>query len=754
LINKINMPQRRLVGIATLLILIITALLLRGRPKITPVLVPPVKTTPFFSDDFSGSTLDPMKWNVTNGYEAVQLTQWGHPPDLSKDVDGTTYARVSLSTYNPNPEKTGKFYLGTQFHSIDRWNVKTGLEYEVRLRINKVPEGLVLGFFSYGDAGNWKDTYQKTETDFEFLSVQNSRKLWLHIWDNWNPLRDGREAGELYDATIDWNNGSWNIYKIRWYPDRTEWIVNDVIIRTESEVRPGSPMGVWFNIWGPEPEWSDAYSPSIKPALVPKDNKTHSYDVDYVKVRRIPPTLPVPIGEGTGLKGAYYDSEKFTDLKFIRLDPRVDFDWASFPPDKMMQDDPFSVRWSGLIEPQYSQGYTFSVNANDGVRLWVANKLVLDNWEPRRTYLRTGKINLQAGKKFPIRLDYYHQAGHSDVQLFWSSPSTPHELVPQSQLYVESQPAAPVFSLSSRKLTKAQNVAITSATEGAVIRYTLDGKQPDINSPVLKSGSQLRIKYTALVRARAFVPNQVPSDISRAYYVLDDNTAPLVALTSPVDNPVVKSIPPIEGVVSDDGSGVTRVDMVIKRLSDGFRWKQGKWVNEEWGQNAKIDGSKWSVKSGLPKATDLSSGSYELKAVAYDLAGNISGSQQTITVDNEGPLVSIDSPLDEATVTNLEGITGTAFEDSNGIGVAKTVVVIRRLADGARWNGKRWAQEWNALPIKAGLFTWKLTNPVTPEMTLPQGDELPDGRYQIIVVSYDKLGNSSEASIHVTKQAK
>jgi hypothetical protein len=753
LINNITRLQYSFIGIATLAVAILTVLLFRDSQVPVPIVVSPVTTPPLFSDDFSGSSLDPMKWNVTNGYETVQLTQWGQAPDLGKDADGTTYARVSLSTYNPNPEKTGKFYLGTQFHSIDRWNVKTGLEYEVRLRINKVPAGLVLGFFSYGDAGIWKDTYQKTETDFEFLTVQNSRKVWLHIWDNWNPLRQGPEAGQLYDATIDWNNGAWNVYKIRWYPDRTEWIVNDVIIRTEHEVRPGSPMGVWFNAWGPEPEWPDAYDPSLKPVSTLEENKTHSYDVDYVKVRRIPVSTSVPTGSGTGLKGAYYDSEKFSDLKFIRLDPRVDFNWASFPPDKIMQDDPFSVRWSGLLEPQYSEEYTFTANANDGIRLWVNKELVLDNWVPRRTYTRTGKINLEAGKKVPIRLDYYHQAGHSNVQLFWSSQSTPYQLVPQSQLYVEAQPAAPIFSLSSRKLSKAQDVTIKSATKGAKIRYTLDGKQPDINSPVLKSGNKLRIKYTALVRARAFLPDQVPSDTSRAAYTLEDNTAPRVALTSPLGNPVVKRMPPIQGIVSDDGSGVTRVDMVIKRLSDGLRWKQGDWVNEEWGLNATIKGSMWSVKSGLPEISDLSSGSYELKAVAYDLAGNVSGSQQTIVIDNEGPLLSIDSPLNEATVANLEGITGTAFEETNGIGRDRTVVVIRRLTDGARWNGKRWAQEWNALPTKAGQLTWKLLNPASPEMVLPEGSDLPDGRYQIIAVSYDKLGNYSEATINLNKRA-
>ncbi len=105
-----------------------------------------------------------------------------------------------------------------------------------------------------------------------------------------------------------------------------------------------------------------------------------------------------PGGSGTGLRGEYYDNQDFTLLKVTRTDPTVNFDWGNGSPDATIGADTFSVRWSGQVEARYSETYTFYTMSDDGVRLWVNNQQLINNWTlhrstsapPARTRLKCG----------------------------------------------------------------------------------------------------------------------------------------------------------------------------------------------------------------------------------------------------------------------------------------------------------------------------------------------------------------------------
>src|SRR6185503_3713165 len=76
-------------------------------------------------------------------------------------------------------------------------------------------------------------------------------------------------------------------------------------------------------------------------------------------------------GGGTGLNGEYYDNMNFTQRKLTRTDATVNFDWGSGSPNAAVGVDTFSVRWTGQVQPQFSETYTFYTRTDDGVRLWV-----------------------------------------------------------------------------------------------------------------------------------------------------------------------------------------------------------------------------------------------------------------------------------------------------------------------------------------------------------------------------------------------
>lgn len=139
--------------------------------------------------------------------------------------------------------------------------------------------------------------------------------------------------------------------------------------------------------------------------------------------------------EGTGLTGRYFDNADLTNPKLTRLDPIVDFDWASGSPDPSIDPNTFSVRWTGLLQPGYSQTYTFYTNTDDGVRLWIDANLLIDKWLDQPLTEYSGTIALTANAKYDIAMEYYDSDANAVAQLKWSSPSQAKEIIPQGRLF-------------------------------------------------------------------------------------------------------------------------------------------------------------------------------------------------------------------------------------------------------------------------------------------------------------------------------
>lgn len=138
---------------------------------------------------------------------------------------------------------------------------------------------------------------------------------------------------------------------------------------------------------------------------------------------------------GIGLYGEYFSDINFTQRQFTKVEPQVNFpsDWT---PSGL--GDSFSVRWTGWVQPKVTGVHTFSVNSDDGSKLWVNGVLVVDNWGSHGAQKKSGTISLQAGIKYDIQLDYYDSGGAAVVQLFWSPPGMAEEIIPTSQLYPRS----------------------------------------------------------------------------------------------------------------------------------------------------------------------------------------------------------------------------------------------------------------------------------------------------------------------------
>jgi hypothetical protein len=151
-------------------------------------------------------------------------------------------------------------------------------------------------------------------------------------------------------------------------------------------------------------------------------------------------------GSGSGLSGAYFASRTsgnpFAGSPVLaRTDATINFNWAGSGPDPLTGPANFTVRWTGTLQPQFNETYSFQTTPGALARLYVNGRLLIDDWPdqiPAPTSLRS--LALDAQQLYNVELDYCQQPGHPSFALSWSSPSTPQVVVPQSQLYPFTNP--------------------------------------------------------------------------------------------------------------------------------------------------------------------------------------------------------------------------------------------------------------------------------------------------------------------------
>lgn len=138
--------------------------------------------------------------------------------------------------------------------------------------------------------------------------------------------------------------------------------------------------------------------------------------------------------EGGGVKGDYYQGMNFQNLVLTRIDPQIDFNWGNAEPDPTVGADQFSVRWTGQVEAVFDETYTFYTNSDDGIRLWIDGKRLVNNWTDHGNTENSGKIDLVGGQSYSVVMEHYENGGGAVAQLRWSSPSTPKDLIPAAAL--------------------------------------------------------------------------------------------------------------------------------------------------------------------------------------------------------------------------------------------------------------------------------------------------------------------------------
>jgi hypothetical protein len=117
-------------------------------------------------------------------------------------------------------------------------------------------------------------------------------------------------------------------------------------------------------------------------------------------------------------RGEYYANRTLSGQpSLIRQEAKLDFDWGRKSPSSRIPADNFSARWTTNIQFE-GDLYLFKVVADDGVRLYVDDKLVIDSWKDSAGAERTAQVRLSKGLH-GLRLEYYERAGLAKVRLSW-----------------------------------------------------------------------------------------------------------------------------------------------------------------------------------------------------------------------------------------------------------------------------------------------------------------------------------------------
>jgi beta-glucosidase len=183
----------------------------------------------------------------------------------------------------------------------------------------------------------------------------------------------------------------------------------------------------------------------IRAAVGPATKVLYARGADLVEGREEPRAAPLIepayLRPGTGsktqgLKGEYFRGRDLAGPPVLtRIDPRIAFRWdRGAPTDTLVAQgeltqasalgvDDYSIRWTGKLLPPATGKYELVVGANDGFRLYVDGQVVSEDWEPQpRVASKSAFVDLQAGRSYDIKLEYFEADRDAEVRLAWRLP--------------------------------------------------------------------------------------------------------------------------------------------------------------------------------------------------------------------------------------------------------------------------------------------------------------------------------------------
>ncbi|MDX1314961.1 MAG: glycoside hydrolase family 3 C-terminal domain-containing protein, partial [Eudoraea sp.] len=254
----------------------------------------------------------------------------------------------------------------------------------------------------------------------------------------------------------------------------------------------------------------------------------------------IPPEqLFMPESDENGLKGEYFDNNKLEGEPVLeRKDNTINFGWTLFSPDPSLAYDWYSVRWTGRLRSKETGSFDIGLEGNDGYRLYIDGKLIIDNWEKRSFSKTTSDFAFEKGREYEVKVEFFESTGNSRIKLIWNQGlvnKAATEINRAVKLASESDVAVVVAGIDEGEFQDRASLALPGLQEELISRVAATGTPVVV---VLVGGSAITMSsWHTMVDAivNVWYPGDMGGDAVAEVLNGHYNPAGRLPITYPVD---------------------------------------------------------------------------------------------------------------------------------------------------------------------------------------------------------------------------
>jgi hypothetical protein len=257
------------------------------------------------------------------------------------------------------------------------------------------------------------------------MSIQG----WLgEYYDNVDLSGEPTLVRDDAEINFDWGNSAptaslpMDNFSVRWTRSLDlEADTYDLFVRSDDGVR------VWVDGNLIIDEWHLSAG-DTHTATLALDAGTHLFKVEYYEQTG---WAQVQFGYAPAAAKLYPDwkGEYWANLEMagtpvlVQNEGQIDFDWGLGSAAAGLPVDNWSARWTRQLTLE-AASYRFYIVVDDGARLWVDDRLILESWQDGASRELTVDY-LWDGKSHQVRAEYYEHGGQAQMRLWWEKLGVP-----------------------------------------------------------------------------------------------------------------------------------------------------------------------------------------------------------------------------------------------------------------------------------------------------------------------------------------
>lgn len=197
-----------------------------------------------------------------------------------------------------------------------------------------------------------------------------------------------------------------------------------------------------------------------------------------------------------GLQVAYYNNLSLQGQPVLqRVDRQVDFHWTLYSPQQTLSTDQYSVRWTGQLHSPVTGVYRIGLDGNDGYRLFINDRLVVDQWQKQSYHTRLADYHFSKDSSYAIRIEFYESQGNAHIRLVWNATGVPDSeaaIVAAVNTAKEADMVLLVAGIQEGEFQDRASLALPGKQEELIQRVAATGKPVAV---VLIGGSAITMNH-------------------------------------------------------------------------------------------------------------------------------------------------------------------------------------------------------------------------------------------------------------------